>query len=113
MTDGLSFPTSLGTSTADEIRLLGRDLTADLMGRVGFGELAFWLVSLRRPTPSEVRVFEAVLGALADHRVTPTALAARLPHPSAPGSPPGALAAGPLGRGSRVLRRTQDCGGHL
>ena len=41
----LSFPTSLGTSTADEIRLLGQDLTADLMGKVGFGELAFWLVT--------------------------------------------------------------------
>ena len=64
--DGLSFPTSLGTSTADEIRLLGKDLSADLMGKVGFGELAFWLVALRRPTPSETRVFEAVLVALAD-----------------------------------------------
>jgi len=51
--DGLSFPTSLGTSTADEIRLLGQDLTADLMGKVGFGELAFWLVAMRRPTPSD------------------------------------------------------------
>ena len=49
MSDRCSFPTSLGTSTADEIRLLGQDLTADLMGKVGFGELAFWLVALRRP----------------------------------------------------------------
>jgi citrate synthase len=74
----LEFPTSLGTSTADEIRLLGQDLTADLMGQVGFGELAFWLVAMRRPTPGEVRVFEAVLVALADHGFTPTAIAARL-----------------------------------
>jgi citrate synthase len=37
MTDGLSFPTSLGTSSADQIRLLGQDLTADLMGKVSFG----------------------------------------------------------------------------
>ena len=44
------FPTSLGTSTADEIRLLGQSLTDDLMGKVGFGELAFWLVTLRRPS---------------------------------------------------------------
>ena len=41
-----------GTSTADEIRLLGQDLAGDLMGKVGFGELAFWLVALRRPTPA-------------------------------------------------------------
>ncbi|MFF0342630.1 citryl-CoA lyase [Kribbella sp. NPDC004875] len=106
----MSFPTSLGTSTADEIRLLGQDLTADLMGKVGFGELAFWLVALRRPTPSETRVFEAVLVALADHGFTPTAIAARLTYLSAPDSLQGALAAGLLGGGSRFLGVTEDCG---
>jgi citrate synthase len=109
----LSFPTSLGTSTADEIRLLGQDLTADLMGKVGFGELAFWLVSMRRPSPSETRVFEAVLVALADHGFTPTAIAARLTYLSAPDSLQGALAAGLLGGGSRFLGVTEDCGTYL
>src|ERR1043165_487390 len=113
MTDGPSFPTSLGTSTPDQIRLLGADLTADLMGKVGFGELAFWLVALRRPTASEVRVFEAVLVALADHGFTPTAIAARLTYLSAPDSLQGALAAGLLGGGSRFLGVTEDCGAWL
>jgi citrate synthase len=103
VTDGLSFPTSLGTSTADQIRLLGQDLTADLMGQVSFGELAFWLVTLRRPTPSETRVFEAVLVALADHGFTPTAIAARLTYLSAPArsaaSPHQRLCAGHSSRG--------------
>ena len=45
VTAGRAFPTSLGTSDADQIRLLGQDLAADLMGKVGFGELAFWLVA--------------------------------------------------------------------
>jgi citrate synthase len=111
--DAISFPTSLGTSTADEIRLLGQDLTADLMGKVGFGELAFWLVAMRRPTPEEVRVFEAVLVALADHGFTPTAIAARLTYLSAPDSLQGALAAGLLGGGSRFLGVTEDCGAFL
>jgi citrate synthase len=111
--DELEFPTSLGISTADEIRLLGQDLAADLMGRVGFGELAFWLVALRRPTPSETRVFEAVLVALADHGFTPTAIAARLTYLSAPDSLQGALAAGLLGGGSRFLGVTEDCGRYL
>ena len=110
MTDGPSFPTSLGTSSADQIRLLGQDLTADLMGKVSFGELAFWLVTLRRPTPSETRVFEAVLVALADHGFTPTAIAARLTYLSAPDSLQGAMAAGLLGGGSRFLGVTEDCG---
>jgi citrate synthase len=109
----LQFPTSLGTSSADRITLLGQDLTADLMGRVGFGELAFWLVTLRRPTPSETRVFEAVLVALADHGFTPTAIAARLTYLSAPDSLQGALAAGLLGGGSRFLGVTEDCGRYL
>jgi citrate synthase len=108
----LEFPTSLGTSTADEILLMGEDLT-DLMGNVGFGELAFWLVTLRRPTSQETRVFEAVLVALADHGFTPTAIAARLTYLSAPDSLQGALAAGLLGGGSRFLGVTEDCGGYL
>ena len=108
-----TYPTSLGTSSADEIRLLGQDLTADLMGSVGFGELAFWLVAMRRPSPSETRVFEAVLVALADHGFTPTAIAARLTYLSAPDSLQGALAAGLLGGGSRFLGVTEDCGAFL
>ena len=112
-TDGLRFPTSLGTSSAEAIKLLGQDLTADLMGKVSFGELAFWLVALRRPSPSETRVFEAVLVALADHGFTPTAIAARLTYLSAPDSLQGALAAGLLGGGSRFLGVTEDCGMYL
>jgi citrate synthase len=83
------------------------------MVQVGFGELAFWLVALRRPTPSEARVFEAVLVALADHGFTPTAIAARLTYLSAPDSLQGALAAGLLGGGSRFLGVTEDCGRFL
>jgi citrate synthase len=108
-----SFPTSLGVSDADRITLLGQDLAGDLMGKVGFGELAFWLVTLQRPTTSQVRVFEAVLVALADHGFTPTAIAARLTYLSAPESVQGAIAAGLLGGGSRFLGVTEDTGRYL
>jgi citrate synthase len=108
-----SYPTSLGTSDAQQIRLLGLDLSQDLMGKVGFGELAFWLVTQQRPTPSQTRVFETVLVALADHGFTPTAIAARLTYLSAPDSIQGALAAGLLGGGSRFLGVTEDCGRYL
>ncbi|RSM51368.1 citryl-CoA lyase [Actinoplanes sp. ATCC 53533] len=111
--EGLRFPTAIGTSDESRIRLLGQDLAADLMGKVGFGELAYWLVAGRRPTPGEVRVFETVLVALADHGFTPTAIAARLTYLSAPESLQGALAAGLLGGGSRFLGVTEDCGRFL
>jgi citrate synthase len=109
----VKYPTSLGTSDADSIRLLGQDLAGDLMGKVGFGELAFWLVAGRRPAPGETRVFEAVLVALADHGFTPTAIAARVTYLSAPDSLQGALAAGLLGGGSRFLGVTEDTGRFL
>ncbi len=111
--EGLRFPTAIGTSDETQIRLLGHDLAADLMGRVGFGELAYRLVAGRRPTPGEVRVFETVLVALADHGFTPTAITARLTYLSAPESLQGALAAGLLGGGSRFLGVTEDCGRFL
>lgn len=47
-----SYPTSIGDSDEASIRLLGQDLAEDLLGRVGFAELAFWLVALRGPRPA-------------------------------------------------------------
>jgi citrate synthase len=111
--DVTEFPTSLGVSDAATIRLLNQDLASDLMGNVGFGELAFWLIARDRPTRPQVRVFEAVLVALADHGFTPTAIATRLTYLSAPDSLQGALAAGLLGGGSRFLGVTEDTGRFL
>jgi citrate synthase len=107
------YPTALGASSLEKITLLGHDLAEDVMGSVGFGELAFWLATQRRPSPGETRVFEAVLAALADHGFTPTAIVTRLTHLSAPDSVQGALAAGLLGGGSRFLGVTEDCGRFL
>ena len=83
------------------------------MGNVSFGELAYWLITLRRPTPQQSRLFEAVLLGLADHGFTPTAIAARLTYLSAPDAIQGALAAGILGGGSRFLGVTEDTGRFL
>jgi citrate synthase len=107
------YETALGSSTKDKITLLGTDLAEDVMGTVGFGELAFWLATQRRPTRGQARVFEAVLAALADHGFTPTAIVTRLTYLSAPDSVQGALAAGLLGGGSRFLGVTEDCGRFL
>lgn len=108
-----TYRTGLGTSNADTITLLGHDLAGELLGKTSFGELAFWLITKRRPTTSELVMFEAVLTALADHGFTPTAIAARLTYTSAPDSLQGALAAGLLGGGSRFLGVTEDCANFL
>jgi citrate synthase len=111
--DRRSYPTSLGISTIETISLLGQDLSSDLIGNVGFGELAYRLITLREPTPGQAAMFNAVLVALADHGFTPTAIAARLTWLSAPDAIQGALAAGLLGGGSRFLGVSEDTGRFL
>jgi citrate synthase len=108
-----NFPTSIGTSTPTSISLLGRDLPSEMLGKVGFGELAMWLMTQERPTAGQARVFDSVMVALADHGLTPIAIASRLTLYSAPESIQGALAAGLLGGGSRFLGVTEDTGRFL
>jgi citrate synthase len=109
----VEYPTGIGTSDATSIHLLGHNLANELLGQVSFGELALWLITQQRPTSQQVRVFEAVLVALADHGFTPTAIAARLTLYSAPDALQGAIAAGLLGGGSRFLGVTEDTGRFL
>jgi citrate synthase len=104
----MSFETSVGTSDADSITVMGRDLSSELLGKVTFTELAFLLVQRRMPSPEETRLFDAVLISLADHGLTPTVLAARLTHTGAPEALQGAVAAGLLGAGSVFLGVVED-----
>jgi citrate synthase len=113
MSEPTTFRTGIGTSDADHILLLGHDLAGELIGRITFGELAYWLITKHRPSDQQRTMFEAVLVALADHGLTPTAIAARVTLLSAPESIQGALAAGLLGGGSRFLGVTEDTADYL
>jgi citrate synthase len=104
----MTLETSVGTSDADSITVMGRDLADDLMGKATLTELAFLVVQRRMPSPEETRLFDAVLVSLADHGLTPTVLAARLTHTGAPESLQGAVAAGLLGAGSVFLGVVED-----
>src|SRR5260370_19655319 len=101
------YETSIGASDETSITLLGHDLAGDLLGRVSFGELAFWLVAMRRPTAGELRLFEAVLVALAHHGLTPSAIAGPLTLPGAPAAFPRAPPPAVPRRRSRFLAPTQ------
>jgi citrate synthase len=104
----MSFRTSVGTSDADSITVMGRDLAQDLLGKATLTEVAFLVVQRRSPSPEETRLLDAVLVSLADHGLTPSALAARLTHTGAPESIQGAVAAGLLGAGSVFLGVVED-----
>jgi len=102
--------TSIGHSTMDSIEVCGHDLTGELMGEVDFASVFFLLVMGRLPSKNEARLFNAILVALADHGLTPSALAARLTYTGAPEAVQGAVAAGLLGVGSVVLGTLEDAG---
>ena len=104
----MTLETSVGTSDADSITVMGRDLASELLGRHSFTELSFLLVQRRLPSAEETRLLDAVLVSLADHGLTPTVLAARLTHTGAPESLQGAVAAGLLGAGSVFLGVVED-----
>lgn len=100
--------TWIGGSTPDRITVAGRDLASEVMGRVTLTELTYLLVTRRDPTDGERRMLDAVLVSLADHGLTPSALAARLTYTGAPEAIQGAIAAGLLGAGSVFLGPTGD-----
>ena len=100
--------TWIGSSTPDSITVGGLDLPSEVMGEMTLTELSYLLVTRRRPTPGQVRVLDAVLVSLADHGLTPSALATRLTHTGAPEAVQASVAAGLLGAGSVFLGPTGD-----
>src|SRR3954471_9842405 len=100
--------TWIGGATRDEIHVGGRDLPSEIMGRLTLTELTYLLVTRREPTPQQTNVLDAVLVSLADHGLTPSALAARLTYTGAPEAIQGAVAAGLLGAGSVFLGPAGD-----
>jgi citrate synthase len=100
--------TWIGGSTPDRITVAGRDLPSEIMGRLTLTELAYLLVTHREATSGERRLLDAVLVSLADHGLTPSALAARLTFTGAPEAVQGAVAAGLLGAGSVFLGPAGD-----
>ena len=100
--------TSIGSATPDSITVAGRSLPDELMGRVSFTQLAYLLLTKQEPTASQTVLLDAVLVSLADHGLTPSALAARLTYTGAPEAVQGAVAAGLLGAGSVLLGPAGD-----
>jgi citrate synthase len=100
--------TWIGGATRDEIHVAGRDLPSEIMGKLTLTELTYLLVTKREPTPEQTAVLDAVLVSLADHGLTPSALAARLTYTGAPEAIQGAVAAGLLGAGSVFLGPAGD-----
>jgi citrate synthase len=91
----------LGHATPEQIFVRGHDLTADLIGKVSLGDVAFLELKGRLPNQHESVMFNALVVTLVEHGVTPSTIAARLTYFGAPEALQAAVAAGLLGMGDR------------
>ena len=80
------------------------------MGRLGFTEYFFLLLTGREATEQQRYFLDLLLVAIAEHGMMPTVLAARMTLAADPGSLQGALAAGILGCGPVILGTSELCG---
>ncbi|MGH8219770.1 MAG: citryl-CoA lyase [Steroidobacteraceae bacterium] len=101
--------TRIAGATADRIEVRGRDLVGELIGKVSFTQMFLFHLLGRDPSPTQVAVTDAVLVAIMEHGLVPSAVAARLTLLGAPESLQGAVAAGLLGVGDRFAGTASAC----
>lgn len=101
--DNGRFCTGIGTADADSITVRGEDLIDDLIGQMDFTTFFYFHLTGERPTEAEKDMIDAILVTLVEHGITPSVIAARLTHLSAPESLQGAVASGILGAGNTYL----------
>jgi citrate synthase len=78
----------------------GKSLPDEILGRMTLGEFTFFELTGRTPTAQEAIAFDAIVIALVEHGLTPSALVARLTYLGAPESLQSAVAAGISGLGT-------------
>jgi len=101
--------TAISQAYPDRVEVRGRDLSGDLMGRVGFTEYFHLLLTGREPTEEQREFLDLVLVALAEHGLMPSNVAARMTLAADPESLQGAVAAGILGAGPVLLGTSEEC----
>jgi citrate synthase len=101
---------AISTSNEHTIVVRGHDLTGELIGRIGFTDHVWLLITGSLPTPAQRRILDATLVAIAEHGMVPSVQASRMTLAAAPEALQGAVAAGILGCGSVVLGSSEAAG---
>src|ERR1700722_14393167 len=102
--------TAISTSNESTIVVRGRDLAGELIGRIGFTEHFWLLLTGELPTAAQKQVLDATLVAIAEHGLVPSVQVGRMTLAAAPEALEGAVAAGILGGGSVVLGSSEAAG---
>lgn len=98
----------MGWSTPDRIVVKGRDLVKDIIGKVSLGDMGWLEITGELPTPQQSVLFNALMVTLAEHGMTPVAIATRMVYLGAPEAMNAAVAAGLCGMGTVFVGTTED-----
>src|SRR5215469_15705974 len=101
--------TRIAQAYPDRVEVRGRDLTSDVMGRLGFVEYFHLLLTGEEPTDDQRYFLDLLLVSIAEHGMMPTSVAARMTLAADPASLRGAVAAGILGAGPVILGTSGEC----
>lgn len=101
---------AISTSNAETILVRGHDLCAELIGKIGFTDHVWLLITGELPSAPQRRVLDAALVAIAEHGLVPSVQASRITLAAAPEALQGAVAAGLLGCGSVILGAAEAAG---
>lgn len=110
MADPLS--SAISYASEAEIKWRGLDLMTELLGKRGFAETMYLLITGRLPNDCERKIFDASLITLMEHGLTPHAIVARLVADSNPGQIQVAISSG-LNCVGDVFAGTMEGCGHL
>jgi citrate synthase len=105
--------TAIATSDAESITVRGFDLCDELIGKIGFTDYFWLLVTGERPSEAQRRMMDACLVAIAEHGLVPSVQAARMTLAAGPDAWQGAMAAGLLGMGSVVAGSSEIAAQYL
>jgi citrate synthase len=92
----------IARATPSSVTVHDLDLV-EMLGTVSLGDFAYLELFARLPDERESRMFNAIVVALVEHGLTPSALVARMTALGAPESLQGAVAAGLLGLGDTFV----------
>jgi citrate synthase len=101
--------TRISQAYPDRVEVRGRDLTSEVIGRLGFTEYFHLLLTGEEPTEEQRYFLDVLLVSIAEHGLMPTNVAARMTLSADPGSLQGAVAAGILGCGPVILGTSEEC----
>lgn len=101
--------TAIAAANREGVTIRGLDLVDDIIGKLTFTEMTYFLCAGNLPNAAQTRVLDACLVTLMEHGWTPSSIIARMMADSVPEDSQVAIAAGLLSLGPIFAGTAEDC----